>query len=93
MPRASHTQKHRVASSEKERERSHSESLACVRAVTEKLTYLQFRGTTTREHFQNGVGSAAHMSRADMLPPDLFVDHSKPFLTSANVTASSASCA
>lgn len=47
---------------------SHSESFACVRAVTECLTDLQFRETASREELQNGVSSAANMIRANSLP-------------------------
>ena len=47
---------------------SHSESFACVRAVTECLTDLHFRETASREELQNGVSSAANMIRANSLP-------------------------
>ena len=52
----------------REREFSHSESLACVRAVTERLTDLHFGEPAAREKLQNGFGSEAYVSRADVLP-------------------------
>jgi hypothetical protein len=53
---------------EREREFSHSESLACVRAVTERLTDLNFGEPADRKKLQNGFGSEAYVSRADVLP-------------------------
>lgn len=70
----------------------HSEGFACVRTVPEHTTDPDFRRTPSRQQPQNRLGSAPHVSRAQLLPPS--ISRPRPSLSTPNSACQvPASCA